>query len=118
MQQQTLLLEKLALMSLCCLRSAIIFFIAFVLDAAFSLSLCGFLIMHGRMVAQVCHVLICAAVHHLCMHQRAKQSTLSRDSSVSKLLAVQNRTTIEMYEKVYVEPWPYHRGWRRNFEEV
>jgi hypothetical protein len=33
--------------------SAIVFFIAFVLDAAFSLSLCGFLIMHGRMVAQV-----------------------------------------------------------------
>ena len=29
------------------------FFIAFILDAAFSLSLCGFLIMHGRMVAQV-----------------------------------------------------------------
>jgi len=35
------------------LRRAIILFVAFVLDAAFSLSLCGFLIMHGRMVAQV-----------------------------------------------------------------
>lgn len=39
--------------SLC---SAIIFFVAFVLDAAFSLSVCGFLVMHARMVAQVCSV--------------------------------------------------------------
>lgn len=63
------------------ITSAIIFFVAFVLDAAFSLSVCGFLVMHARMVAQ-------------------------------------NRTTIEMYEKMYVTPWPYDKGWRRNFEEV
>lgn len=30
----------------------------------------------------------------------------------------QNRTTIETFEKVYVSPWPYNKGWRRNLEEV
>ncbi|KAG1679619.1 hypothetical protein FOA52_006136 [Chlamydomonas sp. UWO 241] len=29
-----------------------------------------------------------------------------------------NCTTIEMYEKERVHPWPYNKGFRRNFEEV
>lgn len=85
------------------------FFIAFILDAAFSLSLCGFLIMHGRMVAQVrCRVARwCSVLQHL----------RSLGGSYCCLL-VQNRTTIEMYEKMYVTAWPYDKGWRQNFEEV
>lgn len=27
-------------------------------------------------------------------------------------------TTIEMYEKDRIHPWPYNKGLRRNFEEV
>lgn len=29
-----------------------------------------------------------------------------------------NCTTIEMYEKERMHPWPYNKGWRRNWEEV
>ncbi|KAF6251506.1 DHHC palmitoyltransferase-domain-containing protein [Scenedesmus sp. NREL 46B-D3] len=29
-----------------------------------------------------------------------------------------NCTTIEMYEKERIHPWPYNKGWRRNYEEV
>lgn len=29
-----------------------------------------------------------------------------------------NCTTIEMYEKDRIHPWPYNKGFRRNFEEV
>lgn len=29
-----------------------------------------------------------------------------------------NCTTIEMYEKERMHPWPYDKGWRRNLEEV
>eukprot|EP00878_Enallax_costatus_P027740 GHUV01029889.1.p2 GENE.GHUV01029889.1~~GHUV01029889.1.p2 ORF type:complete len:127 (+),score=21.09 GHUV01029889.1:764-1144(+) len=29
-----------------------------------------------------------------------------------------NCTTIEMYEKERIHPWPYNKGLRRNFEEV
>lgn len=29
-----------------------------------------------------------------------------------------NSTTIEMYEKERIHPWPYNKGWKRNFEEV
>eukprot|EP00879_Flechtneria_rotunda_P021321 GHRR01022471.1.p1 GENE.GHRR01022471.1~~GHRR01022471.1.p1 ORF type:complete len:240 (+),score=51.03 GHRR01022471.1:886-1605(+) len=29
-----------------------------------------------------------------------------------------NCTTIEMYEKERIHPWPYNKGFRRNFEEV
>mmetsp|Transcript_27492 Transcript_27492/g.69960 ORF Transcript_27492/g.69960 Transcript_27492/m.69960 type:complete len:318 (-) Transcript_27492:521-1474(-) len=35
----------------------------------------------------------------------------------AQLLAA-NCTTIEMYEKDRIHPWPYNRGWRRNLEEV
>lgn len=34
-----------------------------------------------------------------------------------QLLAA-NCTTIEMYEKDRIHPWPYNKGFRRNFEEV
>lgn len=27
-------------------------------------------------------------------------------------------TSIDMYEKERIHPWPYNRGWRRNMEEV
>lgn len=29
-----------------------------------------------------------------------------------------NCTTIEMYEKERIHPWPYNKGFKRNFEEV
>lgn len=29
-----------------------------------------------------------------------------------------NTTSIEMYEKDRLHPWPYNKGFRRNFEEV
>lgn len=29
-----------------------------------------------------------------------------------------NCTTIEMYEKERIHPWPYNKGLRRNFEDV
>lgn len=35
----------------------------------------------------------------------------------SNMLAA-NCTTIEMYEKERIHPWPYHKGFQRNFEEV
>ncbi|GMH34451.1 hypothetical protein BSKO_02285 [Bryopsis sp. KO-2023] len=60
--------------------STIVFF-TFVIDAAFVLSLLGFLAMH------------------------------------IKLLTV-NCTSIEMYEKQRVNPWPYDLGAKRNLEEV
>ena len=87
------------------------FFIAFILDAAFSLSLCGFLIMHGRMVAQV----RCSCVRRRAVEMGARCVWV--ELTVRNLL-VQNRTTIEMYEKMYVTAWPYDKGWRRNIEEV
>jgi palmitoyltransferase len=34
-----------------------------------------------------------------------------------QLLAA-NCTTIEMYEKDRIHPWPYNKGFKRNFEEV
>ena len=33
-------------------------------------------------------------------------------------MVLRNCTTIEMFEKSRVIPWPYDRGWRRNFQEV
>lgn len=33
-------------------------------------------------------------------------------------LIAANCTTIEMYEKDRLHPWPYNKGFRRNFEEV
>ncbi|CAD7705458.1 unnamed protein product [Ostreobium quekettii] len=56
-------------------------FLSFVIDAAFVVSLLGFLGMH------------------------------------LKLLSV-NCTSIEMYEKQRIHPWPYNKGWRSNFDEV
>lgn len=35
----------------------------------------------------------------------------------SNMLAA-NCTTIEMYEKERIHPWPYNKGLRRNFEDV
>jgi palmitoyltransferase len=35
----------------------------------------------------------------------------------SNMLAA-NCTTIEMYEKERIHPWPYNKGMRRNFEDV
>lgn len=29
-----------------------------------------------------------------------------------------NCTTIEMYEKERIHPWPYNKGLKRNFEDV
>jgi palmitoyltransferase ZDHHC2/15/20 len=29
-----------------------------------------------------------------------------------------NCTTIELYEKARVRPWPYDKGWQKNFQEV
>ena len=56
-------------------------FMAFVVDIAFSLSLCGFIVMHAKLVAANC-------------------------------------TTIEMFEKERIKPWPYDQGLRENIEEV
>jgi palmitoyltransferase len=33
-------------------------------------------------------------------------------------LVAANCTTIEMYEKERMKPWPYDKGTRRNFEDV
>ncbi|KAG2454135.1 hypothetical protein HYH02_001171 [Chlamydomonas schloesseri] len=56
-------------------------FVVSLTSFAFSLSLAGFLAMHGQLVAANC-------------------------------------TTIEMYEKDRLHPWPYNKGFRRNFEEI
>ena len=34
-----------------------------------------------------------------------------------KLLSA-NCTSIEMYEKQHINPWPYDKGWKKNVEEV
>mmetsp|Transcript_34989 Transcript_34989/g.75763 ORF Transcript_34989/g.75763 Transcript_34989/m.75763 type:complete len:288 (-) Transcript_34989:369-1232(-) len=56
-------------------------FMAFIIDIAFALSLCGFIVMHLKLMAG-------------------------------------NTTTIEMFEKERIKPWPYDKGVRKNFEEV
>ncbi|GFR52525.1 hypothetical protein Agub_g15098 [Astrephomene gubernaculifera] len=61
--------------------SAPLIFVVSIFCFAFSISLAGFLIMHGQLLAANC-------------------------------------TTIEMYEKDRLHPWPYNKGFRRNFEEV
>jgi hypothetical protein len=33
-------------------------------------------------------------------------------------MVAKNCTTIEMFEKSRISPWPYDHGWRRNFQEV
>lgn len=33
-------------------------------------------------------------------------------------LLQQNKTTIESFEKAHVEPWPFNKGWHRNFKEI
>lgn len=58
-----------------------------------------------------------------CLMRRAFDSRVSSclirpTAATLHTCPVQNRTTIEMYEKMYVTPWPYDKGWRRNFQEV
>lgn len=57
--------------------------------------------------------------YQMCIVTEAWSSSRRKDNVIQVVInAMQNRTTIEMYEKMYVTPWPYDKGWRRNFEEV
>ena len=51
----------------------------------------------------------------------ASPSTLPTSADLASQfprLIISNCTTIEMFEKERMKPWPYDRGWRRNLEEV
>lgn len=54
---------------------------------------------------------------HLLLPACEIPATLATVCARPQLLAA-NCTTIEMYEKDRIHPWPYNKGMKRNLEEV
>jgi len=112
-------------LALCCRRTALMF-LAFILDVAFTLSLCVFLPAAAGLLMATCCLCIptCRLLANTCTHDvTALDGHLMIMRRLGFLglhgrMVAKNCTTIEMFEKSRISPWPYDHGWRRNFQEV
>ena len=97
-------------------------FLAFILDVAFTLSLCVLSSLlppaHGNMLSV--HPYLPAVCEHMHPMLDAYPMVMRRLGflGLHGRMVAKNCTTIEMFEKSRIIPWPYDHGWRRNFQEV
>jgi hypothetical protein len=98
-------------------------FISVVINSAFAVSLLASSIEVGGLSRADC-----LPSHAVCCRSAVAFISVVIDSAFAVSLAgflvmhanmlAANCTTIEMYEKERIHPWPYNKGLRRNFEEV